>query len=1577
MKKKLLFLTVFLTSLITMHVSAQENNGFHVRFSVLDATCYNNGKVVYALVDSSGAVLDSLPPRLSQVRAYYKLSESDSAHYAGWYYSGGTDTLTVNYGNYTVGMEALSEESPGVYVRVDTQTVFVISTSYQKPTAAVVSNEARFNPQDAGTLYAVPCANVGRVQLRILYGQFPYTVTVSNSAGDTLRTALFSGRQYDGTNESLYDYKDYYSIDTLSGGWWTFHVEDGCGYGLPNVTEKVETRALPKPQNLYIAASSGNFTDSNVVKVILPFSDYINGLLNQIHQYGHYRFSYAGFSGGDWHQIPYDTTVESRYMTLFDTVSSAGRYCDIWGRDITFEYEVDGCGSTYFSKTFQILKPNDLYFSKDSTDVTDSTRMLSGNCIRDIYWHKEKYAIRYYKNGLQTQYEPDNHSMNVEHEFYRYHYTHPLSWIYTDLRTGMIVKRDTVPIITDYSTFTESEARTFYGVPEDSALVIPMERKLFDGKGCELYVTVDTFRYIREVSRKTVCWQVDYKDNGDKCCSTPRWVKISRVSDFGADPDGTVIRLVRSPFHNRYNFEAVYHAADKTWTVVRDSVENTAAIMGQSDGLALYISDYCLPSGPYEFEVTTLCGTVSAKGNPAFKDHQQMRLSEEIECITERDCGNLSIRYPKGAFQWVITNTSPETGLPMDTVFQEVVMKATVVDAPNASLKGQVSIAPPHFTFSMPGTYVLQLCPNLAVDGCSSFICRYDTFYLDAATVEFIEALAVLCDTSSTEGDVLVRAGHGMPPYTYTLYDQPDKQGNILAVNNSGVFENVPMRSDQTLSCLVQDSCNAYFHVNIQPRTMADLQKLWFDGGVTATSACEGSTIQIHALAVGNIWQYEWSGPDGFTSTSADPYVFIPRGGGDGWYKVTIRQTGCASELSDSIFLTTLPAPKLSLSPDTTVCPGETMRLRFTPNSSFGSGDIQFSMAFVTASGVRVRSYSVPSGVTVTDTFSTLSPAKIYPYAIWDGQCEYPYADAGDTIFIKMRSDVSDACNITTFFDTVCYGGDARLAAMANDSVPYILRWYGDYDQKRLLKEETMTGADQWSYYDTAGIFRRTLLYVSLQHEGMCPSVNGLIDSVMNMCNGETTIACGRHVRFYDSGGPDSDSDVEGTLVHRFRTSDSTRVSFHVDKASLAGSAHLLVFSGEEIHADSLLLNITKGSVIPQTVVSSGNVLTVCFTGQKTIRSDWTAVVEAAPGIAVADVRRSNTVWFEDEVCQSQSGVYADPYGMVPGVVSAEEVAKAVRKAGIYYYTRTFPADSARECDSTVNFTLVVNPPEVTETVATVAKQTGYLWRDSVYHESGSYAVLSSSLDGCDRLDVLTLRVIDADCPDVEICRGDSVSLTVTAALSSSDFRDKLLPRKARPGDVLCTDGAILPVDSFLASGKAAKGVVFYVDESGFHGRAVALAEIQRAASRTIPILVLLQPFQSATTATCDWDGEANTLHLKTIENAYYGDGFNFDATAVSYCYYFNHNTLATDGEWHGWYLPSFGELSLMQSNVWEIVHTMDKLCQQNSAFTPFSSSYYWSSTPLNASRFWRLSFSGWDMESIVRTYGVRPVTKF
>ena len=137
------------------------------------------------------------------------------------------------------------------------------------------------------------------------------------------------------------------------------------------------------------------------------------------------------------------------------------------------------------------------------------------------------------------------------------------------------------------------------------------------------------------------------------------------------------------------------------------------------------------------------------------------------------------------------------------------------------------------------------------------------------------------------------------------------------------------------------------------------------------------------------------------------------------------------------------------------------------------------------------------------------------------------------------------------------------------------------------------------------------------------------------------------------------------------------------------------------------------------------------------------------------------------------------------------------------------------------------------------------------------------------------------------------------------------------------------------------------------------------------------QSYEDAPSALSDDDGEANTLHMKAVNDAYAGVDFATDSTAASYCYYFNPNTLTTDRTHHGWYLPSFGELTVLQSNVWEVNRTLNRLCQLNSAYKTFSSDNYWSSTYRDANYAWVFTSTSWGLYRFSQNNGVRPVTKF
>lgn len=1585
-------ITIFAVIALFVSALSAQNCNLKVKFEIIPATCYNNGKVAYALVNDADEVYNTIPSNLSQVRIYYKVNEEDSAHYHAPS-TGGWDTLVVDYGTYIVGVEALCNNGGG-YTKVDTHTVITIPTTYTKPSASALYVTAT-QLTDYGKHPTLNCMESGRIQLKIEDGRFPYTVTVKrHGASEVYRTLVFDTNQYKGTNDKLYNYKDYYTIENMPEGDWDFYVVDGCEYGLPRTGQHVNVIGFPKLDYVEIYASSGNFIDFNVVKINAVLDEDYAYYSELLPQFAEYRFTYGdAFPASEWRPFP---IIENYRTTLYDTVNT-DKYCDLRGKNITLEFKLTHCSDTTIYRTFQYNKPNPNYFETDHSDIRDSNKTSGDPCVDLWYYHTRMYSIRYYSDLFYYgTYNPSYANRDNDHPYYRYHYTHPLTWIYTDKNTNQIIKRDTVSNISTWSYLYDTDITASYGSFFGNTLKLPIERKLVDAKGCEQFITFDTLLFKYDTGSQVTSWKIE-NSTSEHCCKDKRWVKVYEHYHSDADPDGTIVRLVRSPYNNRYNFEAVYSSATHRWTVTKSSLENVADVVGENDGLSLLLSDYCLPSGPYEFDVITACDSFRLKKNVGFQDIYSTEMTQTPVFTYHQQCTDRYITYTAGQFTLVSRNTSTTTGLELPPNYTALPTYFQIVSGPTGGYDGYQHSVNQDIRISMPGTYVVRIAPSSNLNLCD-IPAYYDTIVYDGSTVEFVYAYALLCDSNSTEGTVFVKAGNGTEPYTYTLYPESNKQGTAIASNSVGTFENVPMSYEHIFSCMVQDACNSYFHVNINPRTLQDMQKIWFDGGMKVKESCEGDSVSINALEIGNIIQYDWTGPGGFTSDESKPYIFIPRGSPSGWYKVTITVPGCTGTISDSVYLTVNASPSLTIQQDALVCPGEEVELTFTPSSPIAGDDVEFTIAFANGNGVETRTYTAHSGSTVTDIYSTLTDAKIYPIGIKDTRCEYIHADHGDTIYITTRTDIVNACTILTTHDTACFGGDARLTAKSTMEPPYSLRWYADDALDHLLKEEEMTDSDAWSYYDTLGITKRTVLFVSIEKESMCPTIYGVPTNTMNMQSGSTTLECGQTLRLFDSGGPDGSTQLGEMTLHTFSTTDGKPVVLQFDELNLSKTAHLFVISGSEPLVDSILYDLTSISENPGLITSNGDKLTLYFIGGMVASDGWSARVEHA-GVAIADVWKKNAVILRDDVCQSQSNSYDDPYGVIPAIATRTQLNLAMRRAGTYIYEKTLEGADSRGCDSTVTFILTVNAPPYRDTTVVTTNLNGgsYTWHGKTYTATGKYAFRTSLPDGCDSLDVLNLIILEVDTTVNDLCEGDTTVMGITVKEPEMATNDNLIPPTINVGDIFCTDGSILNVDSFINSGKTAKGIIYYVDNTGMHGLMTALAETQliwvrEAVENSVHALTYYPHDPNLVVPSFDMNGLGNTMEIKRTAELADGNDFATNAPAAHFCYYYDHNTRTVGETPQGWYLPSFGELGLLNANRVYVNNTLNKLRNAGFATTlSFGNSMgYWASTEtdyrfyynntLVFQRYYLYTFYGDYMSEFSIRYaprGVCPVTSF
>lgn len=168
-----------------------------------------------------------------------------------------------------------------------------------------------------------------------------------------------------------------------------------------------------------------------------------------------------------------------------------------------------------------------------------------------------------------------------------------------------------------------------------------------------------------------------------------------------------------------------------------------------------------------------------------------------------------------------------------------------------------------------------------------------------------------------------------------------------------------------------------------------------------------------------------------------------------------------------------------------------------------------------------------------------------------------------------------------------------------------------------------------------------------------------------------------------------------------------------------------------------------------------------------------------------------------------------------------------------------------------------------------------------------------------------------------EICEGEAI--TLTASSTPVEFYS--------PGDILCTDGSIVKYANWPVSGKTAKAVVFYVDETGLHGWAVKKTEKQATWSSETVVITGLPSYTNWIDAISDMDGYANTQKIRNK-----GNSTKYPAAwAVDFS--------------NGWYLPAVGQLNVLYGELIIVNQSITKIGGGNTIQLNNSAYHIWSST--------------------------------
>lgn len=1509
------FFTVFFLWTVIPNVNAQTTvswpNNYKIYFVADSAHCRNDGRIRYGILyqnedgkfDTVGATgkrtLTELG--LSNARIYKKAHPADEPQYAE--YHGKEDTFNIkNAGMYYIGLEATS----GVYI-YDTMALIEIGTDYVTLRTPPMINDLS-SADGYGLKPSLTCENTGRIQLQVIGGRYPLDVKYWPEGAGTNDTVSrhHNVPQQSGQDPNKYDYKEYYSLDNISAGTWGIQVTDACHNSGQMAIVTVPGVKPPVFQRLEVYATPPHTNDSNIVRVkaFLTYPKHCRYYLDSALKDMQYKFYLKDVENSTtWHYFNKYTTVNdtSASVTLYDTVNNVHSYGQIWNsnnKTFRFEIQYDSCNVNNIKKhktiDFVLLKPNENSFKFDPISVLDSIYPLPDGCTNGMVY--ENQYSSYYNSTYSTSatYRPER-TYSPSDLNSRFYYTHPLVWRYDTLSSStqqwVLALTDTIPASETINRKSVIKAKDLNVTPQESGTTIPVRRTLVDIFNNTLYGPTAVnpepeFKLTEDVSHHD--WDVTYH-KGDPCCSgdNPCQIILTEVDTPLYAPLGkTHIYLIESPHGNMYNFHITYNPATHTWSEpIRSNVANTIRIYGESNGRNLVIEQPCLSSGKYRFTMST----GNCAGNEVFKridfgDIYSTEILGEPEYELTQDCSFLKVKFTEGRARLVKHKTDPDHDTHYTTSYTSCVTEIQVVNGPRGGYTNEIFALNQDIHLTIPGTYTVRVTPKptsgqLCETRAGQKVFEDIIIVYDTASTQHATAEAMLCRATDNSGNVYVKSSNGATPLTYILYPNAYTEGNgldtIQSNNLEGVlFENISFNQNNILSCLIIDNCGSHTTVSpIEPVVLANKQRAWFDDGSNFISACEGETVSLNALQLGEQFSYQWwyfdhEGHKVDTNTNTSRLnLFLKHGIPSGYFHVKIKGTGCNMPIEDSLRITVNPVPSLWLSTnnnvlekDKTVCPAKEANLFFKLNNNtpFQPGD-SLVIAYANKDSIDYRSYTFNSQTSIlSDIIAVTSPTKVYPVYFINANADcapYMAADPEDTVFLRMDVEhMMNKCSLVTDNITRCTGTpNVSLQAYDNAQPNYTVNWYTDYEQTNLAKSEQITQNNR-STININTLNERTVYFVNVDPSGAyCPAINGITDT--SLCLGQdniTTLECGHSYRLFDSGGENGNYSTDEIIQHSFRTTPGHRILLRFNSLNLSNASSLFVLSGYQPLTDSLLYQ----SRHPQTgsfqqppayLLSNSNVMTLYFMAGQQAAPGWDAVIERAP-IAIADVYPQSVKNVVIPMCKRSSATSSCPdlANLIPNINSVEKnniVDKIKNTSGQSKVATRQGGTDENGCDSLINYYIdVKNPPRIDQVVTISTLDTPYTWTWAG-QTLGKYSssiridkIVTSRECDCDTVVGLTLYVLDVQMSEnQDICPDGEVELWVSEVTIPDSLRSVGDASDCAVGDVLFIRGddmttmSTMRPEAFIDScGQNASlhaiGVVFDVGADGV-GRAIALKD--------------------------------------------------------------------------------------------------------------------------------------------------------
>lgn len=1310
------FLTLCLTVLWNRREVVAQSFPYNISVETVSGHCYDDGHLIFTILDGNGNVVQIDPQTHNAVNtAQYPLYNvqyhyQNAASGLGVQYDYSNDIM-LTAGTYNVGVRVNIPAQSGGYVLVDTTIYNVqITTSYQPMQASTLSNLCSGYGENGAEMYgywpSFRCKDMGRIQLYITNGSFPYVVTILNEQQDTVRHVVFNHRVNNSNSIYSAQYRDYYTFDNLPIGTYSIIVMDSCGYvsqlsfDIPDY-EPIRYYAL-------VPTSNSVCSDEPVINFELErrrsFSDYSTSWFENVLPYVDsillYRFVNPGHDTTEWRNMVSQIYNYGHWVYFNDTLPN---YCVMYNDTIKVQF-YDLCLDSLMTFSFKFLPQFDFIDSTDIVHFSDSAiqdtcavHLLSGFSTQTY-----KIACDTWEDANKTYYGGSGYVAGIPIRYYNC----PLSYDIWSLPDSTLLGHSQSDEFTGMGTWLTFDVDTS----------VQVHVSVTDALGCQVAEKDTVLVYDVEPVDDLLFWYEchnDKDDDGHDHCCLDRylWIQEHGVNANNFRRNMT-LHLIESPLYNQFNFTAVRQ--EGVWTVTPDDSNNhtTYVEFSYEDGWRATVRDsVCLPPGRYTFVVSTDCGVDTITYSWAGYYYDTLDFVSAPQYEIQQVCDHIEVTQVSTGLMNYMYFMDPDVSndIPIETVPNHV--------CTNYSSQGGTHYKDSQgrnvITFTIPGTYIIT---NYAynwpytncTDWCSEYHYYYDTITVAFSHLDFNLAVALLCDSSSEAGTVSVRAVNGNPPYTYTLYDQGSTSGNVIASNSSGLFENVPMTEGQLFSVSVTDSCMTSFSVNISASVLTDGNLLWEQGANAGVLHCAGDTVHLTALSFLAPATYQWTGPNGFNSTSQTNDIVLPYNGEEGWYTVEILNSFCGPLISDSIYIPVAPSPVVTIFGDSIVCPGSDVMLSFVPQ---GYGQVSFDVFHPDGR----NTFTVNANDTLTQYYPVLSSSVFWVDHIVDDYC--PNHAPIDSFYVGVYALSPEP---TDFYDTICQGSDYNANGFT------------------LTAEET----------DTAGTLTRTRIRTT--------EPGGCIDTVtlhlwvisvdtfffaQSVCesfiwNGETYYESDSYTQSF------SVTDVCDSIVTLLLTIEGPPVvSVTVAEDTICKGASTMLSAevgnvewlGPE-NSDAVEYLWSNGSAEPNIFVTLEE--SSLFTVTVTVNGECSDTAEAF-------VTVRNTIHLTDTtyLCENDSVTLTAQHSP-PFLWSTGDTTQSITVSETGDYIVSLLDVFGCYYDSTIHVSLIPAIPVTPLFVTVLENELPYTLNDSTYQTEGSYTQTLTSTVGCDSVLTIELSVL-------------------------------------------------------------------------------------------------------------------------------------------------------------------------------------------------------------------------------------------